>query len=79
MVFTNDTERVRIDSNGIEVKDGYIKLATSSGVPPDSDCDNPDQVGRMKIDSSNAILYLCTALGWRNLSISELYLPSIHR
>lgn len=62
--LTNNVERVRVDSTGIQVSDGYIKLDTSSGTPPSSDCDAPDEVGRMKVDSSSAALYICTALGW---------------
>jgi hypothetical protein len=62
--LTNNVERARIDSTGIKVSDGYITLDTSSGTPPGSDCDAPDEVGRMKVDASSAALYICTALGW---------------
>jgi len=79
--LTDNDERVRIDSAGIEVSDGYIKLDTSSGAPPSSHCDNANEVGRMKVDSSSPILYVCTALGWRQtiLVTRDLYLPSIHK
>jgi hypothetical protein len=82
LTFLTDTvERVRIDSTGIAVSDGYIKLNTSSGAPPSSDCDNVDEVGRMKVDSSSPILYVCTAVGWRKtiLVAYDQYLPSIHK
>jgi hypothetical protein len=77
----SDAERVRIDSDGIEVSEGYLKLDTSSGTPPSNDCDSADEVGRMKVDSSSPILYVCTASGWRKtiLGVTEQYLPSVHR
>lgn len=78
-VLTDDTERVRVDSAGLEVSDGYLKLDTSSGAPLSSDCDNANEVGRMKVDASNPVLYICTALGWRNITIAELYLPTIYK
>ncbi len=37
--ITGAVEQVRIDANGIGVSNGYVKLATSSGMPPSSDCD----------------------------------------
>jgi hypothetical protein len=78
-ILTDEVERVRIDESGMEVSDGYLKLDTSSGIPPQDDCDNQSEVGRMKMDSEKAVLYLCTAFGWRKgfLSISEIFLPSV--
>ncbi|MCA9924383.1 MAG: hypothetical protein KC421_18530 [Anaerolineales bacterium] len=48
----------------LEVKDGYLELDTSDGRPPDSDCDSPNEVGRMKVDSTRPYLYVCMAQGW---------------
>jgi len=80
-VLTDEVERVRIDSDGIQVSDGYIKLDTSSGAPPSSDCDDASEIGRMKVDSSSPILYVCTALGWRKtiLVTCDQYLPIIQK
>lgn len=39
---------------------GYIELDTSSGIPPSSDCDKSNEVGRMKVDSNARNLYVCT-------------------
>ena len=79
--LTDNVERVRIDSDGIAVSDGYIKLDTSLGAPPDSDCDNANEVGRMKVDSSSPTLYVCTALGWRKTMLVTYaqYLPHVQR
>jgi len=44
---------------------GYFELATSSGKPPAVDCNSMDKIGRMKVDSSNNNLYLCTNNGWQ--------------
>ena len=80
-ILTGNVEQVRIDSTGIQVSDGYIKLDTSSGAPPSGDCNHATEVGRMKVDSSSPILYICTALGWRKtiLGTTDQYLPSIHK
>ena len=48
----------------LEVTDGYIELDTSDGRPPDNDCDSPDEVGRMVVDSTRPYLYVCMAQGW---------------
>ncbi len=74
-------ESVRIDRSGnvgigltdansrLEVSGGYLELDTSVGTPPASDCDSPDELGRMKVDSSGGgFLYVCTdvagSIGW---------------
>jgi hypothetical protein len=77
----SDAERIRIDSDGIEVSEGYLKLDTSSGTPPSDDCDSADEVGRMKVDSFSPILYVCTTSGWGKaiLGVTYQYLPSVHR
>ncbi len=38
----------------------YIQLDTSSGKPPTTDCDNADEIGRMKVDTEFTRLYVCT-------------------
>jgi len=55
----------------LEVSNGYIKLDISPGTTPLSDCDNADEVGRMKVDSTAASsnLYVCTPSGWITLTI----------
>jgi len=70
--LTGNVERVRINSNGIEVSDGYIKLNTSSGKPPISDCENDNHIGRMKVDSSLPVIYICTAKGWGKKKLGGL-------
>jgi len=44
----------------LEVTNGYIELDTSSGEPPSADCDNADEMGRMKVDDSSLKLYVCS-------------------
>jgi len=44
---------------------GYMQLDITGGlVPPNLDCDNVAEYGRMKIDEINATLYICTQQGW---------------
>lgn len=38
---------------------GYIQFDTSSGEPSSTDCDNADEIGRMKVDDSMKLLYVC--------------------
>ncbi len=54
----------------LEVTNGYFELDTSSGLPPVQDCDSIDEVGRMKVDSTNSTsnLYVCTPSGWATLT-----------
>lgn len=44
--------------------DGYVELDRSNGFPPAADCDSPDEIGRMKVDSTRPFLYICFANGW---------------
>lgn len=67
--LTQDTERARIDSTGLSVNDGYLKLDTTSGAPPNSDCDSADEVGRMKVDASSTVVYVCSARGWGKITL----------
>lgn len=71
-----ETPALRIEHNGnvgvgpsvpnseLEVSSGYLELDTSHGMPPRSDCNSPDEIGRMKVDNSRPFLYVCTAQGW---------------
>jgi hypothetical protein len=42
----------------------YLKLATSPGTPSWQDCNGADDVGRMRVDTQNTNLYVCTKSGW---------------
>ena len=55
----------KVPNSALQVS-GYIQLDTSSGVPSSSDCNNTNEVGRMKVDStaSSNKLYVCTPSGW---------------
>lgn len=69
-----------IHANGsIEVDNGYIQLDTSSGMPPSVDCDSQDEVGRMKVDSTSSVLYVCTASGWGKMALMNgtTFLPAV--
>lgn len=60
-------KRVVITNEGnLEMINGYIQLDTVSGSPPSSDCDNTNEVGRMKVDSTGLTsnLFVCTPIGW---------------
>lgn len=60
-------ERVRINPAGLQISSGYFKLNTNTGIPPAAHCDAANEVGRMKVDANQAVLYVCTALGWRRM------------
>jgi len=60
---------------------GYIQLDTNSGLPPVTDCDDIDEVGRMKVDDSSLTLYVCaydnSAYAWMTINgHSSIILPS---
>jgi hypothetical protein len=44
--------------------DGYIQLDTLTSTPPTADCDEASELGRMKVDVINNLLYICTNSGW---------------
>ncbi|MCE2506631.1 MAG: hypothetical protein J4F36_09250 [Nitrosopumilaceae archaeon] len=70
------TKRLVIDNDGnvgigtsspnslLEIN-GYIELDTSAGTPPSADCNAADEIGRMKMDSANDNLYVCSTNGWQ--------------
>lgn len=43
---------------------GYVQLARTSGAPPAADCDAANERGRMKVDASAGLLYVCMDSGW---------------
>lgn len=43
---------------------GYVQLALTDMQPPATDCDEDTERGRMKVDSANALLYICADEGW---------------
>lgn len=80
LAFISGTvERARIDANGLAVSNGYLKLDTVSGPPPNADCDEADEIGRMKVDLTNPLLYICAASGWGKMVIgaNNLFLPAV--
>ncbi|MEE9573796.1 MAG: hypothetical protein V3W20_12155 [Candidatus Neomarinimicrobiota bacterium] len=50
----------------LTLDEGYLQLDTSAGTPPSADCNESDEVGRMKVDSTSnsSNLYVCTPSGW---------------
>jgi len=48
----------------LQVVDGYIQLDVSSGLPPSADCDDIDEIGRMKVDNTEPYMYVCMEQGW---------------
>jgi len=54
----------------LQVVDGYIQLDVSSGIPPTEDCDDIDEIGRMKADDSSNSLYVCTSNGWKTATLN---------
>lgn len=42
----------------------HLKLATSDGMPSWQDCNGADDIGRMRVDTQNTNLYICTSSGW---------------
>lgn len=74
-----DTAMIRV-SGGVKVeKDGgrggfveaedvivndYLQLDLTSGSPPSSDCNHATEWGRMKVDATAGVIYVCVASGW---------------
>jgi hypothetical protein len=82
-LITGATESARITPAGIEVSNGYLRLATTATPPPANDCakDHPEHVGRMKMDSTYFRIYVCTTAGWGWAAIftTTISLPVITR
>jgi len=72
------TDRMRITHNGyvgigttapksaLQVE-GYVQLDLTTNSPPAADCDDPSEYGRMKVDATNELLYICVASGWTSM------------
>ncbi|MCP4668796.1 MAG: hypothetical protein GY849_20860, partial [Deltaproteobacteria bacterium] len=43
---------------------GYVQLDTVSAAPPAADCDEASEEGRMKVDPTSELLYICVSSGW---------------
>lgn len=43
---------------------GYVQLGLTSTAPPSADCDEATERGRMMVESSSEILYICMDSGW---------------
>lgn len=44
---------------------GYVQLALTDGAPPEADCDEPSEFGRMLVDPYQSCMYICVADGWK--------------
>ncbi len=49
---------------------GYARLPVTTGVPPEADCNEAAEAGRMKFEPAADSLYLCNGTSWRTLSTS---------
>lgn len=57
--------RMDVDVEGdLKVDNGYVQLALISNSPPVTDCNESTELGRMKVDSTAEILYICMDSGW---------------
>jgi len=65
-INTSGHEYLTITPSGnIAIRNSYIQLSLTSGnTPPNSDCDESLEYGRMKVDEVNSLLYICTQSGW---------------
>ena len=72
-------DRMRITHNGyvgigttapqsaLQVE-GYVQLDLTGGsLPPDEDCNEPEEYGRMVVDEINEDMYICVVSGWKTL------------
>jgi hypothetical protein len=76
-LITNGSSRMTITTGGnigigttsaqstLQVS-GYVQLDTTTAAPPAGDCDNANERGRMKYDSTNNLLYLCDGSTWNS-------------
>ena len=55
----------------MEIND-YIQLDVTGGsAPPDDDCNEPAEYGRMKVDEIKSWLYICGQKGWLALKSKD--------
>ncbi len=84
-VFINADGNVGIGSDEpnsrLEIDNGYLELDTVSGSPPPDECDAEDEHGRMIVDASKPMLYICVAGGWgaTPIMIPQLRMPIIRK
>ena len=67
MTFDSSTGNVGIGTTNPQSSlqvEGYVQLDLTSGSPPSSDCDETNERGRMKVDNSTELLYICVDSGW---------------
>jgi hypothetical protein len=43
---------------------GYLQLAPTAGMPPAADCDSANERGRMMVDPTSGVLWVCVNAGW---------------
>lgn len=48
----------------LQIANGYLQLATVTGMPPAADCDNQAEYGRMMVSPADSKLWICVAAGW---------------
>lgn len=72
---TNSGERMRINSTDVTLSN-YLNLAKVSSAPAATDCDSDAEMGRVKVDNVNSVLYICTGNpgggipgSWKSLSL----------
>ena len=54
--------------------DDYLQIDTEAGAPPAGDCDANGESGRMIIDYTNDVLYICNQLsgrGWDHIDLTD--------
>ncbi len=51
--------------------ESYIQLDTLTAAPPDVDCNDELEWGRMKVDAANHLLYICVNTGWSWVSLNQ--------
>jgi hypothetical protein len=81
---SSPSERLRISSEGnvgigtetpqssLQVN-GYVQLALTEGNrPPEEDCDEPSEYGRMLVDQYKSYLYICVEDGWNIMQGKKL-------
>lgn len=50
--------------SSLQIENGYLQLATVTGNPPNADCDEASERGRMQIDPVSETLWICVNSGW---------------
>ncbi len=70
MTFNSSTGNIGIGTtnpqSSLQVA-GYVQLALTSGSPPSTDCDEASERGRMIVDSTAELIYICVDTGWTTI------------